>query len=89
MYKILLSLSFLLLITGCATYKVVPQSPLVASTSNYETITVEKIKTQYPEGGNCFEPMLTFATLEKLGTLPLFQNSFPCEARRRSTASSS
>ncbi len=63
MYKILLSFSLVLFITGCATYKVVPLEPLGTLPSNHETITVERIRTKIPQGANCFEPMLTIMTL--------------------------
>ena len=60
--KILIPLFLTVVLSACATYKIVPENEITLSQKNFEEITVTK-DNQFPEGGHCFEPMFYVLTL--------------------------
>jgi len=58
-----LSLSLLtLILSSCASYKVVPEGDIAQAKNNSETLVVTKMN-EFPEGRHCFEPMMYVLTL--------------------------
>ncbi len=51
-----------MVLSSCATYKVVPEEEFSKETGITESITVTKVNER-PEGNHCFEPMMYVLTL--------------------------
>lgn len=51
-----------LVVSSCATYKVVPETEMASLEKGTETISVSRVN-EWPEGSHCFEPMMYVLTL--------------------------
>ena len=58
----LIALIFILILSGCSTYKIVPDIGMSQLKNSAETISVAKVN-KWPEGIHCNEPMLYVLTL--------------------------
>lgn len=64
MLKSILAVLALISLSACAAYKVVPEKEIIIPENAEGTVSVTEVKeSQYPEGLNCFEPMMTLITL--------------------------
>ena len=69
-----------LVLSSCATYKVVPERGFLKEPSTSEDITVTKVN-EWPEGNHCFEPMMYVLTLGIIPTHCVDTYSVSSESR--------